>query len=1122
MSTAPPDAAARTRIERDLGANLFVEAGAGAGKTTSLVERIIGLVGAGVSIESVAAITFTEKAAAELRHRVRERLTERAAEAAGQLHEPYSGALDRLDHAPIGTLHAFARRILNEYPIAAGLPPGFQVLDELESNLAFEERWDDLLDDLLSQAQPDEGPVAGGATFVQLCNFGGFGLHKGVRRVAEAFHDNWDLVDERVDRDDPGTWEPRFDHVIEAAEAVCASDVPDDDKQADRLIAVRERLEILSAQATLLGTLTALDDLGNECRKGIKAGNKTNWKRHSSTDDLDALRERHAHVFELANGVIADAVAYRKRLLGAVIGRWVLESAGVRAADGSIEFHDLLVLARRVLADSAATRRSLHERYSRVLLDEFQDTDPIQLAIAVRLTADPDDPAQEHDWTALAPRPGRLFIVGDPKQSIYRFRRADIAQYLSAAGQIGADTELLSANFRSSAAVIDWVNAVFGELIEHVPDAQPDYQALSMCRPEPHGHGSVHVLGIDEHDDLPARGGADQLREREADEVAAAVAAALADGWSVGDRDDAGQRVLRPCRPGDIAILLPARTSLPALESALRRLDLPYRAENSSVVYTTTEIRHLMLALRAADDASDELALVAALRTPLYGCSDVELYEWRRSGGTWSIWSTPPEGLEHHGVAAAMSHLRRLSERATTTPPADLLAALVEERRVLEAALDAPDARDVWRRIRYVTEQARAWSDAGGHGLRRYLAWVKLQATEARAADTILPEHDHDAVRIMTVHAAKGLEFPITVVSGTTTRPQRSGGASVVWPGDTWGIAERNDEIFDQYKPADEQMSDAERRRLLYVACTRAIDHLVVSVHRQERKVSDRSKMTNAELLAAGGAFDGPHRTLSTQQLAAWMPTTSDPPSLPWADPDDYRAERGTAVVRASRVHSVSATTLAAATWVDVAGESDPGVQKEPVDLDLPPWQRGRYGTAVGRAVHAVLQFADLDTGADIDDQAAAQCAAEGILGMDETVAALARSAIEAPIVRRALSLPHHRELFVAAPFGGRVLEGYIDLFVETPEGGLIVDYKTDQWPEEGERTRRVGTYRRQLAAYAVALEQILGQPVVGGVLVRCRPDGAAEEIVLDDWDATVAQVRQLATSDADHPAEDA
>ena len=198
-------------------------------------------------------------------------------------------------------------------------------------------------------------------------------------------------------------------------------------------------------------------------------------------------------------------------------------------------------------------------------------------------------------------------------------------------------------------------------------------------------------------------------------DAADAVATALAERWSVTDGDQ-----LRPCRPGDITVLLPARTSLPALELALRDRDLPYRAENSSVVYTTTEIRHLMLALRAAADPTDELAVIAALRTPLYGCSDVELYEWHRDGGRWTIWWQPgddtPPPLVDHPVGLAVQHLGSLARRASRIGPADLLAALIDERRMLDVALDQPDARDVWRRVRYVVDQARAGATPAATG----------------------------------------------------------------------------------------------------------------------------------------------------------------------------------------------------------------------------------------------------------------------------------------------------------------------------------------------------------------------------------------------------------------------
>ncbi|MGH9134677.1 MAG: UvrD-helicase domain-containing protein, partial [Ilumatobacteraceae bacterium] len=1097
-----------------------VEAGAGAGKTTQLVGRILSIVGAGVPVTSVAAITFTEKAAAELRHRLRDTLgrveaTDRAR--ADGTPDRFAAALDGLDHAPIGTLHAFARRLLYEFPIEAGLPPGFTVLDELESDLAFHERWDDLLDRLLDDPDPPGGAIEGGSEFVQLCEFDGFAIKRGVRRVAEDFHANWDLVDDRVDLTPPPPLSLDTDAFRAAASDLLATAVPDGDLQRGHLDAIAEMVPALTPNHGIRARLDTVRLITDRCHKAKRAGNKTNWKAHGGGEALTALREAELAVAELGDALISDVGDYRRRLLGAVIGKFVLDAAGDRASEGTLEFHDLLVLARRLLATRADVRRVLHDRYQRVLLDEFQDTDPIQLEIAVRLTALPDDPAHHTDWRLLQPLPERLFIVGDPKQSIYRFRRADIAQYLRAAEQTGAAHEYLTANFRSSSAVIDWVNHVFAELIVEQPDVQPAYHALEVCRPGHRAHGSVRVVGVAPHDELnPRRGDAEELRAREAAAAADAVVTALAEGWPV---EDVHTDELRPCRAGDITVLLPARTSLPALEAELRARLVPYRAENSSVVYTTAEIRHLMLALRAADDPTDQLALVAALRSPLYGCSDVELYEWATAGGRWNAWAAPPDGFGVHPVAEALAHVRSIAERIAWRTPADLLAALVDERRVLDAALDGPDARDVWRRVRYVVDQARAWGDAGAHGMRRYLSWARLQAAEGRMADTILPEHDHDAVRIMTIHASKGLEFPITIVSGLTTMPLRNSGTGVVWPNDTWSLSGRDgDDVYDAFKPLDEQMGDAERRRLLYVACTRAVDHLVVSLHRGGQPPDDTAKYTSAELLASAGAGDP---ATGARQLVPSTTHVATPSAiaveLPWADATTWADERAATLARASVRTTISATRLAE-DLAGLEGHGDAGLRKDAVDLDLPPWQRGRYGTAVGRAVHGVLQFADLEHGTDIERLADAQCAAEGILGMSTTVAALARSALDAPIVRSANRLEHHRELFVAAEIDGRVLEGYIDLLVRTPDGFVIVDYKTDQWADDAMRDDRIARYRRQLAAYGVAIERVLDEPVVGGVLVRCRAGETAEEIAIDGWrdavEALAGAVRDTAGVD--------
>ncbi len=160
--------------------------------------------------------------------------------------------------------------------------------------------------------------------------------------------------------------------------------------------------------------------------------------------------------------------------------------------------------------------------------------------------------------------------------------------------------------------------------------------------------------------------------------------------------------------------------------------------------------------------------------------------------------------------------------------------------------------------------------------------------------------------------------------------------------------------------------------------------------------------------------------------------------------------------------------------------------------------------------VFAVLQFCDLVTGADIENLASAQCAAEGVIGLEPQVAALARSALAAPIVRSVVDgAEHWRELFVAAPIGDRVLEGYVDLLVRTPDGLVIVDYKTDQWSGPVQSSERVGRYRLQLAAYAAALATALDEAIVGGILVRCSPTGNAEQIVVDDWIEAIDEVRR-------------
>jgi ATP-dependent exoDNAse (exonuclease V) beta subunit len=673
--------------------------------------------------------------------------------------------------------------------------------------------------------------------------------------------------------------------------------------------------------------------------------------------------------------------------------------------------------------------------------------------------------------------------------------------------------------------VIDVVNGIFRELIVAEPDSQPEYVALEAVRDAAPAGPAVVLLGTEPD---PEATSADELRTLEARDVAAVVARARRGGWSVVRRDADGTERDEACRLGDICILLPARTSLGHLEDALDAAGIPYRAETSSLVYSTREIRDLLVVLQAVDDPTDELALVSALRSPVLGCGDDDLYTFHAvHGGRWDHQRPLPETLpDDHPVGDALRALAAWHDARAWSSPSELLDRIVRERRVLEVAFAHGRPRDVWRRVRFVTEQARAFADAEGGSLRDFLAWADLQGSEgARVVETLLPETDDDAVRILTVHGAKGLEFPVTIVSGMTTRAQaRTAGVQLRFPHDRDTYALRvssrvTTEEFERYAPIDEQMDFHEKLRLLYVAMTRARDHLVVSVHRPAKEPSaDRTSWTHAQLV-----WDAVVRGVDPDSWEDFQCTSADrveqsvdtttaraPTPPPWSE---WVASREAARAASGRRRVVSATGLA-------RGEEEnrglvPGLEKGARDLDLPPWNKGRYGTALGRAVHAVLQTVDLATGEGLDDAAAAQAAAEGIIGREAAIASRARVALTTRVVREAVAHGFRREMYVATPVDGTTLEGYVDLVYRRPDGLVVVDYKTDAWSDDDDLDQKVVRYRLQGAAYAVALEQATGEPVAECVFVFLSSE-QAEERPVNDLATAMREVRAaLAASGA-------
>ena len=1119
----PPDQAARDRITADLDSTLFVEAGAGSGKTSALVDRVLALVTTGAAeLRSIAAITFTEKAADELRDRIRRALEEKA-ETNRDTPEGTrcAEALEQLDGAALGTLHSFAKRLLTEHPLEAGLPPRVEVLDEVSSAVAFDQRWSVFLDEMLADASLER---------TLLLLFAAGVRPEALRPLAIAFDDNWDLVDEQVPTDAPEP--PPVQELLAPAAAaireVCAEPCSDPaDKLRLRLDEIATYIQGLSTLTDELTLFEALDPDAEPKPPSFKVGNT--GKAGSFADKKDVQR-RCAEAGERLAAVRSEvASACAKKVAGA-IRTFTLTAADERRRTGQLQFHDLLVLARSLLRHrehGAAVRARVHERYRRLLLDEFQDTDPIQVELAVRIAAAaPESASAGTDvWTEVALRPGQLFVVGDPKQSIYRFRRADIATFLRAARHFAGHGEgrvELTANFRTGGAVIDWVNATFDALMseppdaESPPDSQPDYIALTATRSSPDAGPPVAVLGRHAH---PRGTKAEELRGAEAVEVAATVARIVGEGWAVDDREEGW----RAARLGDIAILVPARTSLPFLEDALDEAGIAFRAEASSLVYASRAVRDLLMVLRAVDDPTNRLHVVSALRTPLLACGDDDLFRFRKErGGHFGYLGNQPATVPADDpVRLGLEYLRSLYDRRRWLAPSELLDAIATDRRAYELGFTEGRPRDVWRRLRFVTDQARAFHEATGATLRDYLAWVEQQAAEgARVAEAILPESDDEAVRIMTIHAAKGLEFPVTIVSGMSTAPRgRTPAARVVFPapgavGYGFGRHVATEE-YEAWKPVDEQMNLHERIRLLYVACTRARDHLVLSLHRTERAaVPEAPRRTNAELLVAGmdGLLDDlPDAVEAPGQVTRVVAAPPSPPP-PF---EEWEAERSAALDSASRPRTVAATALTDEATFDAEAEPEPGLEKRPRDLDLPPWLKGRYGTAVGRAVHGVLQTIDLASGAGLESAVAAQCEAEAVTQSTEDVQFLVEAALGSASVRQAAAGPHWREIYVCTPVDGRLVEGYIDLLYRGPDGLVVVDYKTSASADPDELDRRVDGYRNQGASYALTVAEATGEPVVGVTFLFLTPQGAVERR-LDDLPAAVTHVRSLVTAGAE------
>jgi ATP-dependent helicase/nuclease subunit A len=850
-----PDALDRQRAMATFDRNLVVTAGAGTGKTTLLVDRLAHLLLRNpdpLQITDIVALTFTNKAANEMKQRLRERLqnylevnlqiepldeatekTQREVEALIRLYQLSKDELDtrlhealrNLERADIGTIHSFAATLLRLYPLEAGVDPQFHEDDGKQFERIFDEQWNLWLDQelsLKSSHADDWRRVLKPLTLEQ------------IKELANSLcSETVDLAggDEK-DKAKPPAEALRFWLQGLLTSAAALIERHPEDRVNEKLVGaahaiIQEYLNIGGLSETALA-----DEIqwvsGHSINKSTQG-----W----SESDADKAQ----NLVRAAKGLCRIDPALTD-LVWQLLVPYVERFREIFVHEGFVSFDGLLIRARNLVRDHLRVREELKRKYRTILIDEFQDTDPIQYEILLYLAEQSGHSAK--DWRAVKLSAGKVFVVGDPKQSIYAFRRADIEAYLEVIEKIikaqGGMECRLTTNFRSDAAILNVVNGVFESLIQAQPGSQPSYIGI---QPAPQ-RKLLHSAGT-HPTTLPKvlvrkilapnkEINAEKARRLEGESLAAWLKDEVLDRVSIVTAK--GEQVR--AQPKDVAILLRKLTDIHDYLEPLRRQGIRYVVEGERHFYAAKEIIDTVNLLRAIENPHDRLAMVGVLRSPLGALTDQNIYDLHcqdlldyrhteRLGGK----NVPP------ALAELYRNLAKLHDDCRTLPVGEAVSHIFATLPLKPLAACYFHGEQAVANLEKLRQQAELLGREGGtmtfkQAIRKFQERV-LDVKEE--GESVLAEENVDAVRIMSIHKSKGLEFPIVVLAGCHTgidgRQTRMAEALFDWSSGLMGLCVGPfTNLAGLYIAEKNRLrAEEEQKRVFYVAMTRAREHLVIS-----------------------------------------------------------------------------------------------------------------------------------------------------------------------------------------------------------------------------------------------------------------------------------------------------
>lgn len=1057
----------RLRVQTLLGKNMVVEAGAGTGKTTLLIDRLcFAVLAQGVPAEKLVALTFTEKAAAEIKTRlifklqrvaagVRQGTADRTLDLLrGHFDVPdeeivsrAETALSKLDRSFISTIHSFCADILKKYPLEAGLTPNAEIDTGVKAARLFDAAWNRFLDEELGPSAPRARQWKEALAQVTLDE---------IKAFAQ------ELCGGKIERYD------YFAHKDFLAE-VCL-------QKADRAAALSSAYmegvkNPRSAEKWLVWSAAQLRRTA-----AFLKGEELPPAPEEETGEFPKkpLKGWEADAFEEAAALTAfaqKATAEKQRLFLLVYNlvETLVDSVRLRREqEGILSFDDLIVKTRNLLQSNLRVRRELKEDFSVLFIDEFQDTDPVQGELLLFLAEEKLSSASS--WRQIKLEPGKLFVVGDPKQSIYRFRGADITAYELFTELIltqGGEKFFLQKNFRSEADIIAFANGVCGAVMRQEASFQPAYVPIFTDKP---ARAAAVELALVRAEKEPKAPSVEDCRHNQARFIADWIgrnvgALTLADGRKLAYKD--------------IALLTRASTTAGPYVDALRRAGIPFNLEEDRNFYRNQEISDFLNLLRVIDNPDDKIALAGVLRSPLGGRTDEELYQISKRGEL-SVFAHPQDG----DLAAFYALLRGFVNQAGRLPLKDLLQEVLYKSFLSEACAAAYRGEQSWANLEKIAALAEGFSADTPSSLGQFLARVQeLMEEDVSALGAAQAAEALSAVSVMTVHKSKGLEFPV-IIWADVSKKDSSGGRKkpahiFSWQYNMHGLRAGNlCDVHLAFLEEEQQKHErAEEIRILYVALTRAKEKLLLVGNAQEET------KTPAALFARAGLFPDvencpPH--VVSEGLT--VPVTY----IPYTLPAEFIYQSGADAPRALSAYDEQAWRTAYQKRREVYERikaqtrflSPSGLVQ--AEQAVPQWEESP-SAELGSVCHKALELYVRGQGTDVRAAVARACGRLGAPQLQKEAEELLLPWVQSAAFKEALA---GKVLACEMPFSflqkdGNILSGVMDLVVQKPDGTVLVaDYKTDR-ALPGHEAAVFEKYRPQLAAYREAARKIFNTPHV-------------------------------------------